>query len=93
MDAVDKALQELAEFAAQAWSNNAIVDRIEAVRALRAAEVAAANAQAAHAQKMRDEVCMVMGITPGALMGLPNESQQPSTTARTARAFSLENPR
>jgi hypothetical protein len=68
MDAVDKALQELAEFAAASWSNNAIVDRIEAVRTLRAAEVAAANAQAAHAQKMRDEVCVVMGITPGALM-------------------------
>jgi hypothetical protein len=72
MDAVDIALQELAEFAAHAWSNNEIVERIEAVRALRNAEIAEAAAQALHAKAMRDEACAVLGITPGAFAGLKN---------------------
>jgi hypothetical protein len=72
MDAVDKALQELAKFAAASWSNNAIVDRIEAVRALRNAEIAESAAQARHAKAMRDEACAVLGITPGAFAGLKN---------------------
>jgi hypothetical protein len=72
-DAVDKALQDLAEFAAKSWSNNAIVDRVEAVRALRTAEIAKAQAEAAHAVTMRAEACAVMGITPGALVGLPTD--------------------
>jgi len=67
-DAVDKALQDLAAFAAGSWSNNAIVDRVEAVRALRNAEIAEAAAQARHALAMRDEACAVLGITPGALI-------------------------
>lgn len=70
-DVVDKALQELAVFAAASWSNNAIVDRIEAVRVLRKAEKAEADAQAAHALAMRNEACAVMNITPGALVALP----------------------
>jgi hypothetical protein len=70
MDAVDKALQELSEFAAQAWSNNEIVERIETVRALRNAEIAEAAAQTRHAKAMRDEACAVLGITPGAFAGL-----------------------
>ena len=69
-DAVDAALQELAQFAACSWSNLAIVDRIKAVRALRNAEIAEAAAQAKHAKAMRDEACSVMGVTPGALVGL-----------------------
>lgn len=72
MDAVDKALQDLAEFTAQAWSNIEIVDRIEAVRALRNAEISEAAAQARHAKAMRDEACSVLGITPGAFAGLKN---------------------
>ena len=39
-DPVDKALQELAAFAAASWSNNAIVDGIEAVRELYKSEMA-----------------------------------------------------
>lgn len=70
-DKVDKALQELAEFAAASWSNDAIVDRVHAVRALRAAEFASAQEEAAHTKAMREEVCFVLGITPGALMALP----------------------
>lgn len=69
-DAVDRALKDLAEFTAQAWSNNEIVERIEAVRALRKAEIAEAVAQAKHAKAMRDEACAVLGITPGALIAL-----------------------
>ena len=73
MDAVDRALQDLAAFAATSDSNLAIVDQIEAVRALRYAEIAEAAAQAKHAKAMRDEACAVLGITPGALVGLPSE--------------------
>jgi hypothetical protein len=69
-DAVDIALQDLAEFTAQAWSNLEIVERIEAVRTLRNAEIAEAAAQARHAKAMRDEACAVLGITPGAFAGL-----------------------
>jgi len=72
-DAVDKALQDLAAFAAASWSNNAIVDRVEAVRALRNAEIAEAAAQARHALAMRDAACSVMNITPGALVALPTD--------------------
>lgn len=71
-DAVDKALSDLAAFAADAWSNHAIVDRVHAVRALRNAEIAEAAAQAGHAKAMRDEACAVLGITPGAFAGLKN---------------------
>ena len=71
-DAVDRALQDLAEFAAETWSNHAIVDRVQAVRALRNAEIAEAEAQARHAKAMRDEACAVLGITPGAFAGLNN---------------------
>lgn len=70
-DVVDKALRELAVFAAASWSNNAIVDRVEAVRVLRADELAKAQAEAEHTRAMREEVCAVLGITPGALMALP----------------------
>jgi hypothetical protein len=69
-DAVDAALQDLAAFAAGSWSNSDIVDRIEAVRTIRAAEIAEAEAQARHAKAMRDEACAVLGITPGAFAGL-----------------------
>jgi hypothetical protein len=72
-DAVDKALQDLAEFAAGSWSNNAIVDRVEAVRALRKDERAEAAAQARHSKAMRDEACSVLGITPGAFAGLASK--------------------
>ena len=73
MDTVDKALKELAELAAASWSNNAIVDRVHAVRALRAAEMSKAQAEASHAKAMRDEVCASMNITPGALVALPTD--------------------
>jgi hypothetical protein len=69
-DAVDQALQDLAAFAAGSWSNHAIVERIEALRVLRNAEIAEAAAQARHAKAMRDEACTVLGITPGAFAGL-----------------------
>ena len=62
------ALQELAIFAAGSWSNLAIVDHIEAVRALRKAEIAEAAAEAKHAAAMRAEVCAFLGITPGAFI-------------------------
>lgn len=77
-DKVDKALQELAEFAADSWSNSAIVDRVHAVRALRASEIDEAIAQAAHAKAMREEVCFVLGITPGALMAIPSQTVTPA---------------
>lgn len=72
-DAVDRALQELAKFASTSDSNLAIVDRIEAVRALRNAEIAEAAAQAKHAKAMRDEACAVLGITPGAMIYSGND--------------------
>lgn len=72
-DAVDKALQDLAAFAAASWSNNAIVDRVEAVRSLRNAEIAEAAAQARHSKAMRDEACSVLGITPGAFAGMASK--------------------
>lgn len=62
-DPVDKALQELADFAAKSWSNNAIVERIEAIRKMRTAELA-------HNIAMRKEVCAALNITPGALVAL-----------------------
>ena len=70
-DAVDKALQDLAAFAGASWSNLAIVDRVESIRALRNAEISEAAAQARHAKAMRDAACSVLGITPGALMAIP----------------------
>mgnify|MGYP003540864468 len=73
MDTVDKALQDLAAFAGASWSNLAIVDRVESIRALRNAEIAEAAAQARHAKAMRDEVCASMNITPGALVALPTD--------------------
>ena len=72
-DKVDKALQELAEFAADSWSNSDIVDRVHAVRAMRKSEIADAAAQARHAKAMRDEACSVLGITPGSLVGLHSD--------------------
>jgi len=69
-DAVDKALQDLAVRAATSWSNNDIVAGIEAVRTLRKSEIAEAAAQARHAKAMRDEACAVLGITPGAFVGI-----------------------
>lgn len=72
-DAVDKALQELADFAAASWSNRDIVDRVQSVRAMRKSEIAEAAEQARHAKAMRDEACSVLGITPGALVGLHSD--------------------
>ena len=72
-DAVDKALQDLAEFAGWSSSNHDIVAGIQAVRTLRKAEIAEAAAQARHAKAMRDEACSVLGITPGALVALPTD--------------------
>lgn len=63
-DLVDKSLQELEEFAAGSWSNLAIVERVRAVRALRAAELDGLKAQAAHANAMRNDVYWALGIKP-----------------------------
>lgn len=62
-DAVDKALQELAEFAADSWSNLAIVERVDAIRALRSAELARVKAETAHSNAMRDDVYWALGIS------------------------------
>ena len=62
-DAVDKALQELAEFAADSWSNLAIVERVNAIRALRSAELARVKAETAHSNAMRDDVYWALGIS------------------------------
>jgi len=69
-DAVDKALQDLAEFAGWSSSNLDIVAGIQAVRALRTTEIAKAEAEAAHVLAMRKEVCASLNITPGALVAL-----------------------
>lgn len=61
-DAVDKALQDLAVFAADSWSNHAIVERVQAVRDLRAAELARVKAETQHANAMRDDVYWALGI-------------------------------
>ena len=63
-DAVDKALQDLAEFAADAWSNNDIVERVQAIRALRSAELARLKAETAHSSAMRDDVYWALGMSP-----------------------------
>ena len=61
-DAVDKALADLAEFAADAWSNNAIVERVQAIRALRSAEMAWVKAETSHSNAMRDDVYWALGL-------------------------------
>ena len=61
-DTVDKALADLAEFAADAWSNLAIVERVQAIRALRSAELARVKAETAHSNAMRDNVCWALGL-------------------------------
>ena len=61
-DTVDKALQELAEFAADSWSNLAIVERVQAIRALRSAELARSKAETAHSNAMRDDVYWALGL-------------------------------
>lgn len=71
MDAVDKALEELADYAFDSWSNVEIVKRINVIREMHKAQQDAAESHARHARAMRDEVCAVMGVTPGALVGLP----------------------
>ena len=75
-DAVDKALEDLADFAFDSWSNVEIVKRINAVRALHKAQQNAAESHAKHAKAMRDEACAVLGITPGALIALPTDNFQ-----------------
>lgn len=62
-DAVDKALQELEEFAADSWSNLAIVERVKAIRTLRIAELSRVNAETAHSNAMRDDVYWALGIS------------------------------
>lgn len=79
-DVVDNALKELAVFAAGSGSNIAIVEQVNAVRALRKAERAEAAAQAAHVTAMRQEVCSVLNITPGALIALPADYTHPGVS-------------
>lgn len=61
-DAVDKALQELAVFAADSWSNHAIVERVQAVRDLRAAEIARVKSETQHANAMKNDVFWALGL-------------------------------
>lgn len=61
-DAVDKALQDLADFAADSWSNLAIVERVKAIRVLRSAELAWVKAETSHSNAMRDDVYWALGL-------------------------------